>query len=191
NVYEPTPKTVQKTSVAWLHQFVFTTPDWLLYKNILNKIADPVNNPTTTIQNNVLNNLLSVMRLNRMLESSNRFGAPSYSVLELFSDLKAGIWQELQTGKKTDMYRRNLQKAYVDRMIALVSPAIPQPAVSGMFTISFGPNIKNTDLPSIARGHLSELLADIRSASKMTTDKLTKYHLLDLAQRIDVVLNPR
>lgn len=191
NVYAPTAKATQKAAVTWLHKFVFTTPDWLLDKNILNKITDPVTNNVGTLQSNVLTNLLSASRMSRMLESSSRFGAASYSVLELFADLKSGIWQELRTGKPIDMYRRNLQKAYVDRMIALMTATAPPLALGNAFTISFGPNTKNTDLPSIARGHLTELLATIRTASKQTNDKLTKYHLLDLEKRIDLALNPR
>ncbi|MBD0287225.1 MAG: hypothetical protein ICV79_17630, partial [Flavisolibacter sp.] len=58
-------------------------------------------------------------------------------------------------------------------------------------TISFGPNTRNTDLPSIARGHLMELQTEIRAAARRTSDRLSRYHLMDLAQRIDLALNPR
>lgn len=190
NVYAPTAKATQKAAVNWLHRFVFTTPEWLVDKTILNKITDPVNNNLGTLQSNVLSNLLSATRMSRMLESSSRFGTASYSILELFTDLKAGIWQELRTGKPITMYRRNLQKAYVDRMIALMGAA-SQPQQLSAFTISFGPNTKNTDLPSIARGHLTEILAAVRAASGRTRDKLTQYHLLDVAKRIDLALNPK
>jgi hypothetical protein len=192
NVYEPTPKAVQKNAVSWLHQHVFTTPQWLLDKNILNKIADPVNNNINTLQNGVLNNLLAVTRMNRLLESSNRFGNASYSILELLSDLKRGIWSELRTGRVVDVYRRNLQKAYVDRMIALMPSATQAPpATFGAITVSFGPNTRNTDLPSIARGHLMELQAELRTAMNRTGDKITRYHFMDLEKRIDLALNPR
>ncbi len=191
SVYEPEPKSVQKSAVSWLNQYVFATPAWLLDKAILNKITDPVSNNVGTMQSNVLTNLLSATRLSRMLESSNRFGASSYGILELFTNLKSGIWPELRTGKTSDMYRRNLQKAYVDRVIALMSSTTQPQQMSSGFTFSFGPNTRNTDLPSIARGHLTELLADIRAASRRTNDKLSRYHYMDLAQRIDQALNPR
>jgi len=190
NVYEPVAKSTQKEAVTWLNKYVFTTPVWLLDKNILNKIEAPVNNQINTLQSNILSNLLSAARLNRMLESSNRFGKASYSILELLSDLKAGIWQELKTGKTSDMYRRNLQKAYVDRLLALMTPST-QPVTTSAFIISFGPSTRNTDLPSIARGNLTDLLTELRTASKQTSDKLTRYHLQDLIQRIDLVLNPK
>ncbi|MFN2458409.1 MAG: zinc-dependent metalloprotease [Chitinophagaceae bacterium] len=191
NVYEPTPRATQKQAVSWLHQHVFTTPQWLLDKNILNKISDPVNNNINTLQSNVLSNLLSVTRLNRMMESVNRFGSNTYGVVELLSDLKNGIWQEIRTGRIIDMYRRNLQKNYVDRVIALLPSTTTPPQTTGAITISFGPNTRNTDIPSIARGHLRELQTDIRVAARRTNDKLSRYHLMDLDQRIEQVLNPR
>jgi hypothetical protein len=190
NVYEPTKKTIQKQAVSWLHKFVFLTPEWLLDKNILNKISDPVNNNINILQSGVLSSLLAVTRLNRMMETTNRFGKTSYSVLELFNDVKTGIWQELSSGRVIDMYRRNLQKNYVDRVIALISSP-PTPPTTGAFTISFGPNTRNTDIPSIARGHLVELQADIRGAARRTNDRLSRYHLMDIDQRIELALNPR
>ena len=190
NVYEPTLKATQKQAVAWIHTFVFSTPEWLLDKNILNKISDPVNNNINMLQSNVLSSLLSVARMNRMMESTNRFGEDSYSILEFFTDLKTGIWQDLRTGKVIDMYRRNLQKNYIDRVIALM-PITTTPPATGNFPTSFGPNTRNTDIPSIARGHLMELQADIRSAISRTNDKMSRYHLMDLVQRIDQALNPR
>jgi hypothetical protein len=191
NVYAPTPKATQRSAVNWLQQQVFTTPSWLLDKNILNKIAEPVNNNVNTLQTSVLSSVLSTPRLARMVESTDRFGSSSYSVLELIADLKAGIFSELRTGRATDMYRRNLQKAYVERMIALL-PA-DAPATPSAAPVSFVPvtNIKNTDVPSIARGHLTELLAEVRSAINRTNDKMSKYHLMDIAQRIDQTLNPK
>jgi hypothetical protein len=190
NVYEPTSRATQKQAVSWLHQHVFTTPEWLLDKNILNKISEPVNNNINTLQNNILSNVLAVTRLSRMSETSNRFGNNVYGVLELLSDLKNGIWSELSSSRSIDMYRRNLQKNYVDRVIALM-PSNTVQAPAGVFTIAFGPNTKNTDIPSIARGHLLELQSDIRNASRRTNDKMSRYHLMDLAERINQALNPR
>jgi hypothetical protein len=191
NVYAPTPKATQKSAVNWLNQQVFTTPTWLLDKNILNKITEPVNNNVNMLQTSVLSTVLSASRLARMIESTDRFGSANYSALELIADLKAGIFSELRTGKATDMYRRNLQKAYVERMIALL-PADATASASAA-PVSFMPvvNTKNTDVPSIARGHLTELLAEVRSAVNRTNDKMSKYHLMDIAQRIDQTLNPK
>ncbi|MGV3530200.1 MAG: zinc-dependent metalloprotease [Flavisolibacter sp.] len=190
NVYEPTPKAVQKEAVQWLQDQLFTTPEWMLDKNILNKISEPVSNSVSNIQSSVFTSVLAPSRLARMVEAESRYGNNAYSVTELLSDLKRGIWQELSTGRAVSLYRRNLQKTYVDRMISLL-PSTAAPTQSSGLVISMGVNTRNTDVPSIARGHLTELLANIRSAIGRTSDTMTRYHLRDLEKRIDLALNPR
>jgi hypothetical protein len=111
--------------------------------------------------------------------------------MELMADLKTGIWSQLRTGGATDIYRRNLQKAYVERMVELIpkegSPAITLAAAFGAAT----PRTINTDLPSIARGHLMELQAEIKRATPRTTDRISRYHLIDLDKRIENALDPK
>jgi len=182
SVYEPELKSKQKEAVQWLHSQVFETPQWLLDKNILNKIAEPVNNNVSSVQNNVLSNVLSTARLARMLETENRFGSETYSAVELLNDLKKGIWQELQSGSSISMPRRNLQKVYIDKLIGML-PQATATATSG--------NTKNSDIPSIARGHLTDLLANIRAATPRSKEQMTRYHLMDAMQRISLALNPK
>jgi len=110
----------------------------------------------------------------------------------MMTDAENGIWSELVTKKPIDMYRRNLQKAYVEALINLLDPS------SGMITISFGPssaiggaNVKSTDVVSIARAHLVALRSKILTAVPGTSDKLSKYHLQDVAERIKQALEPK
>ncbi|MDE3253500.1 MAG: zinc-dependent metalloprotease, partial [Bacteroidota bacterium] len=107
NVYEPTPKAMQKDAVNFLNKQLFETPTWLLDKNILNKISNPVGQETLErVQANTLNSLLDGQRLFRLVESSMRFGAGTYSLDEMMTDVRKGIWSELATKKAIDPYRR-------------------------------------------------------------------------------------
>ncbi|GAC1381533.1 MAG: hypothetical protein NVSMB45_06510 [Ginsengibacter sp.] len=191
NVYTPVPRAIQKEAVDFLNRQVFATPTWLLDPNILNKISSPVNDNVSSVQSNVLSNVLAGVRLSRMLETENRFGNITYNVPELFTDLKNGIWTELKTGSAISMPRRNLQKTSVDKMIALLPTTAPATIEIGRGGIVVTPNTRNSDIPSIARGHLTELFLEIRSAIPRTSDKLSKYHLQDEAQRIGLALNPK
>ncbi|MDQ2753375.1 MAG: hypothetical protein M3R72_10180, partial [Bacteroidota bacterium] len=57
---------------------------------------------------------------------------------------------------------------------------------------SFGnTNVKSTDVVSIARAHLVLLRSKIIAAIPGTTDKMSKYHLEDVADRIKRALDPR
>jgi hypothetical protein len=189
NVFEVTPKATQKEAVAFLHKQLFETPSWMLDKNILNRINSPVFEQISSVQDNALGSILSSSRLGRMITSSNRFDN-AYTMEELFSDLKKGIWSELPARKKIDYYRRNLQKSYVERMIALMTPTAPL-QLGGGITLSFGPDVKKTDISSMVRAHLSALRSEIVTAAPLIPDTMSRYHLQDLAERIKSALDPK
>ncbi len=194
DVYEPTPKNLQKDAVAFLNKQLFQTPTWLLDKNILNKFSNPVSAEMVgSIQNNILNSLISSTRMNRLAITANRFGADNtFSVEEMLTDTKKGVWSELVTKKPIDNLRRNLQKSYAETLINIINPA-PSGGVTLSFSFSpFGTaSIKNTDVPSIVRAHLTSLRSEILTAIPGTTDKLSRYHLQDVAERIRRALDPK
>jgi hypothetical protein len=185
DVYEPTPKAIQQEAVTFLNKQLFETPEWLLDNRILNKISNPVASELVgNVQSNVLNSLLSVARLTRMNTSSNRFGtAKTYAMDDMMDDVKKGIWSELTTHKPIDGYRRNLQKAYVEALIAIITPPTTPvaPAVTG----------RNTDVISVARAQLSSLKTQISASIPATADKMSKYHLQDVGERIKRALDPK
>jgi hypothetical protein len=195
DVYEVTPRNVQKDAVAFLDKQLFQTPYWLLEKNILNKISNPATTESVaTVQTNTVNSLLSSARLYRMTTLSIRYGtATSYGVDELIAELQSDIWSELKTGKTIEPLRRNLQKTFTEALIGLMNPtpAVLPSNLPRSLAFLFGGDIKNTDVPSIARASLNSLKAQISAAIPTTTDKLTKYHLQDVLERIKVALNPK
>ncbi|MEY3060231.1 MAG: hypothetical protein RL000_1583 [Bacteroidota bacterium] len=192
SVYEVTPKAVQKEAVAFINNQLFVTPTWMLDPKILDKISSPTGDQLGSLQDNTLGSLLSAGRLTRMTTSSKRF-PNSYDIAEMFSDLKKGIFSELSSKKAIDGYRRNLQKSYVDRMSALLgnAPAAGGITISMGGTISAGPDPKKTDVTSVVRAHLSSLRSEIQATIPATTDTMSKYHLIDLSERIKTALDPK
>ncbi len=191
-VYQPTPKSRQREAIAFLNTQLFQTPRWLVDTAILNKISSPSGGDAVgPIQTGVLSSLFSASRLNSLMQSANRYGEDKvYTVDDLLDDTRAGIWKELNSHKPVDFWRRNLQKTYVESLIALTNPTAPSINLPGL-VLFFGPNIKNTDLPSIAKAELSALKSRILAAIPLTTDRVSKYHLLDIADRIRKALDPK
>ena len=188
DIFEPTPKAMQKDAVAFLHKNLFETPAWLLDNSILNKINSPTADQLSSVQDGMMGSILSTVRLGRMINIANRF-ENTYTIDELFTDLKKGIWSEIPARKKIENARRNLQKSYVERMIALLNPS-STPAITGGFTITFGPDTKKSDISSLTRAHLSTLRNELVAAAPYFTDNMSRYHLLDVAERIKQALNP-
>jgi hypothetical protein len=193
-VYEEVPKTTQKDAVNFLNTQLFATPTWLLDKNILNDFSNPVGTEIIqSTQTRVLNSLLTSARLGRMISASNRFGKDAYNANDMITDVKKGVWEELISKKPIDNYRRNLQKSFVESLIALLPTTN---ASGGGFTISifgFAPSIdpKRSDISSIARGQLTSLQSEIKAALPGLNDKMSKLHLQDLVERLRVALNPK
>ena len=186
NEYEITPSAIQNEAVAFLNEQLFKTPTWLLDQNVLAKI-NPDNGVELikSIQDGTLSNLLSLDRMARLMETSSMNKA-NYSIDELMRDLKRGIFSELRTNTAIDVYRRNLQKAFVSKLIDAISLDKSATANFNGKTIV----MVNTDLPSIARGHLMELRSQLKAANATATDRLSKFHIADLVARIDKALNP-
>jgi GNAT superfamily N-acetyltransferase len=186
NEYEVVPSAIQNEAVAFLNEQVFKTPSWLLDQNILAKI-NPDNGVDLMkgIQDGTLSNLLSADRMVRLLETSSLSKA-NYSVDELLTDLKRGIFSELKSNSEIDIYRRNLQKGFVSKLIDAIS-------LDRNVVANFNGKrivIADTDVPSIARGHLIELRTQLKVASATATDRISKFHIADLVARIDKALNP-
>ena len=193
-VYEPTPRNLQKDAVTFLNNQLFSTPKWLLDQNILSKIRpDQGVNAILGIQESTLNSLLSGERMTRMIETNNRFSS-SYSVDELMTDIRSGIYSELKTKSPIDTYRRNLQKAFAEKLIAALAASGGSPALSipGFGQIQGAvADPKKSDISSLVRAHATMLKADIATALPLVTDKMSKYHLQDVLFRLTKALDPK
>lgn len=195
NQFEIVPKNLQKDAVNFLNKQLFATPSWLLDQNILAKI-NPENGVESikSMQDATLSNLLVGDRMVRLMEGSS-INKNNYSVDELMTDLRLGIFAELKSQASIDIFRRNLQKLFIDKVAALLNPgtaqvrSIPVGVTYGFKTRVV--NLNQTDLPSIARGQLLSLKDSLKVASAGTNDRLSKLHVLDLIARIDKALDPK
>lgn len=193
DVYEPTPKSIQQEAIAFLHKQLFETPTWLIDRDVLNKFSNPTGFETVSgVQVNVLNNLLSGSRLNRLSAGTNRFGDNTYTLVDMIEDVRKGLWSELTTKKAIDANRRGLQKAYAEALITLLDEKAFTNAQMGRGNVSVANSVfKNTDVMSVARAQLVSLRAQINAAIPGTPDKMSKYHLQDVSERIKQALEPK
>ena len=146
------------------------------------------------MQESTLNNLLAGDRMVRLFEGSS-INKNNYTVDELMTDVRNGIFAELKSNTPIDIHRRNLQKVFIDKVTGLLKPgnatvrSVPVGVTYGFNTRTV--NLNQTDLPSIARGQLVGLKASVKAAAARSTDRLSKLHLLDLAARIENALDPK
>ena len=194
-VFRPVPKARQKAALAFLTENVFTTPTWLEPEAITSRVG-PVTPSLETRQANVLTSLLSTARLARLAEAAESWPTQSYPLTEYLEDLRRAVW----TTNVADAQRRSLQRVYIERLGAIVSPAAPaspvQPGFGGgpQQTAPFltPANVPRSDMPALARSQLRAIRTQARiAAGAPAASTMARAHWQDLADRADAILEPR
>lgn len=184
-IFTAVPAKEQTTSLNWLLKNAFSSPEWLHQSKISRNIhhANYVES-VRNLQERHLNSLLSPDRMARLME--NEVNDVNYNALDMVRQLQRGIWSEVYSGSKVDIYRRNLQKAYLDRMDYLLNQK--QPTRNSRYGTPV--ELNQSDIRSIVRGELVQLQKQLKSARNRYANDLTRYHVDDAIVRIDNILNP-
>ncbi|MBC8754838.1 zinc-dependent metalloprotease [Kordia sp. YSTF-M3] len=191
-VYTHVSKDDQKRAMKFINDELFKTQDWLLDQNIFNKIQ--YSGSTERIrgtQVRTLNRILSLGRLARVMENETLNGNDAYAMLAMMSDLRKGIWSELPSGKTIDAYRRNLQRAHIDRLAYLMTAKNQRQFRGSDYVKSTALNTSQSDLRAVVRAELNTLKRNIRSAISRTGNTMSKIHLRDALERIELILDPK
>ena len=193
SVYSHVVKNHQKQCMKFLNDQLFKTPAWLINKDISNKIEfTGLIERIRKCQSNNLKKILDFARLARIIENNTVNDKESYSLIEMLNDLQSGIWSELRTSSAITVYRRNLQKAYIERMDYLINKK--QSEITGIekYTLKRTKvNINQSDIISVCRGKLEELKSQIKKRLPSYRDEYSKYHLKDMINRIDSTLESK
>ena len=190
-VYTHTPKDKQERAVQFLIDQAFETPEWMIEKDILNKVEHAgMVERIRRAQAGILSSLMDFSRLARVIENETLNGSEAYTILEMMDDLRGGIFTEAPRGIKVDTYRRNLQRAYLEGLETLMTEE--QERVNGRASRFFGytaVDVSQSDIRAVARGELNRLRNLIRRGASSARDTMTRYHYEDLLVRIDDILD--
>ena len=192
-IFTPAPRARQQAAVRYLLDNAFETPAFFLDVDVLRRIE-----PNGTVdrirqsQGQLLDGLFNDARMNRLVDQEALATATgtAYGLADLLHDVRVGLFRELASGAKIDIYRRNVQRNFVDLLgTKLLPPPPPPPAPP--FPGFVPPPPRPEEAKSLVRGELRDLDAAIAAALPRETDRGTRLHLQDLRYRIDRILNPR
>ena len=195
-VYEYTPAATQKEAMEFLNRQLFTTPKWLLDEKVLAQIDETPIQVVYRSQDAVLTRMVTAHTLNKLLAAEAADGASAYKVTDFFSDLNNSILTEIKNKQAIDVYRRNLQKLYINRLIEIIKPPAPSAAIlvlqagGGRRGGGVTRELPETDAISVAKGQL-RMINDMIKAAIPGADTMSGYHLQDLSDRITETLNPK
>jgi len=185
-VYDFVSKERQHEAMEFFNKQLFTSPLWLIDKNELAKFDNGVTlNRIKSVQTGTLNGILSPSRLSRMYDNEARNGEKAYTVANLFSDLRTGIFN----ANAPDAFKRNLQRDYIEDLKSLLNDE-PRPSQgSAVQLANFGAtpiNIVLSDIRPMIRAELKKINAGLPKGG----DAITSAHYADLHLRIKEALNP-
>jgi hypothetical protein len=187
-IYEYVEKDRMQRAVKFLNDEAFKTPTWMINQDILGRIENQgLTNRIIGAMTGTLNRVLDTQKMQRLLDYEAMKGNQAYKVSNLFADLRQGVWTELGTGRSVDIYRRGLQRGYVDRMGTFMVDA-PAPAGGFGGFGGGGVNMSTNDIRPLVRADLTRLRNELRNAGG---DAVTRAHYQDLVARIDAILDPK
>lgn len=185
SVYEVVPKAKQIEAMNWLQKNAFESPTWIVnVKTLQNTEFAGYTEKFRSLQVRQLNNLMTLGRVGRLMDNEILSG-DNYKALDFFKDIRRGIWKEAAAASNVTVYRRNLQRAYIDRMGYLMTEEIKPTDRSTIYY-----NVTQSDLRALVRGELSALRKSLVAAKAGAVNTETKYHYEDCIKRIDLILNP-
>ena len=192
DIYTHVAKSHQKNALNFINKELFSTPTWMIDKNIYAKTQfSGAIEKIGSVQTRTLYNILDSGRMARMIENQTMNGSKAYSLVAMFSDLRKGVWSELYTGKTIDTYRRNLQRAHINRLDYLLNTAKNQRGANRGYFKQSTVNIGQSDIKAMVRGELNRIKREIRAAISKAPNTTSRYHLQDAIARIDMALDPK
>jgi len=107
--------------------------------------------------------------VNRLSEAEAMYGIKAYRLVEYMDDLDNIMWTELADNTSISIYRRNLQRYYVERLTELSNTK------SGWDTRDVGP---------VTRNKLLDIRGRIEKALPRIKDAMTVYHLRYILEKL-------
>ena len=167
--YAPVPKDRQKRALNWLNDNLFRKPAWLVDVPYIFDITDRPDSQLYPYVRSTVSSLLNYQKLERMGQFAD-YGAGNYSPADYLDDLTGMVFEELYKGRKTDSWRRYLQRQYVSTALEIVG----------------GRPAEGTDARTLLLGKLTELQK--KTAKAKSSDTATQAHWQDLSKMIEKAL---
>ncbi len=167
--YAPVPKDRQKRALNWLNDNLFQKPSWLVDVPYIFDVTDRPDNQLYPYVRSTVSSLLNYQKLERMGQFAE-YGTGNYAPADYLDDLTGMVFEELYKGRKTDSWRRYLQRQYVSTALEIVG----------------GRPAEGTDARTLLLGKLTELQK--KTAKAKSSDTATQAHWQDLSKMIEKAL---
>ena len=181
----------QRRAVKFLNDYIFACDDFMLPADLINKLAQetrgdfsgtiyrrasidyPVHQTVLSVQESALSRLYTPVLLQRLVNNEARFaeGEPRYTLYDMFTDIRRGIWSEIVKPENVNSFRRQLQLSHLNRLINIYLS---------------GPNVYPLDARTLAANDLNVLEnAAAKAVKSSTIDGMTRAHFAEVVRQIE------
>jgi hypothetical protein len=171
--YFPNDADYQRKALGFLLEHALRTPAMFTDQAIVLRLtASGVAEKILAAQRRVIAGLVQPKRIQRMSEHNQFAEGESFTPVEMLRKLRRGLFSELgQPGTEIDVYRRNLQRAYVEHLAGFLKEPV-----------------SDSDLPALSRFELDQINRRLAEALTGETPALQRAHIQDLRARIEQAL---
>ncbi|MCH8126416.1 zinc-dependent metalloprotease [candidate division KSB1 bacterium] len=209
--FEPVSSKKQREAMEALKQHIFGREAFKFPPSLMRKLTPerfydfdfslyyvprvdyPIHDVVINLQNSALNRLYHPIRMNRMVDLGLYFenGHSMFSLAEMFLELRNTIWSEVEERASINSFRRNLQRAHLNKIIALVVKPTGAPYFSPASSQKpAGKTMPPGDAIALARADLKLLQEGItKSLNNSALDVTSRAHLEESLSRITAALN--
>ncbi len=191
--FEPVAEARQRDAMRFLAINAFQVPAMFLDEDILWRIesrgaVDRIRNAQTSI----IGTMLQPGKLNTLVEYEALTNGDTYTLADYLGEMHDALWGELAARRvDVDIYRRNLQRAFLDRVDAELNPSaqvLQQEQAAARFNPR--PPRWGNDVRAIFKAELRQIDQEAARAQSRATNEITRVHLADVRSEIQRILNP-
>lgn len=179
-VYRPVEKRMQKKAMEFLAAHLADSHNWLVPENILAKTGDRAESVIGKLYQSVFNRLLDRRVMTNLYYGEMVSGEKAYTMENLYEDLNSMVWGPMPSNKRAAMYKRLMQKYYVNALLDLYTGDRASSALLLPGTARFD---DNADILSMAYYQLVELQKKLASLRGAEADMAHYRYLSDLIDR--------
>ncbi len=181
----------QRDAIRYLLDDALSTPQWLVDPDVLNRIAMvDVTAPVVNSQKRILGEMLQPVRFRVLEDVESLTPGAGMSASGYLQTIQKSIFREAaQRRPKVDIYRRELQREYIDHLKAFSGEAQRFKNFGFMFSAAMTDLL--IDLRPAAIQGLKNLRSELASAEQRSHDTATRQHFAQLQREVEKILKIR
>jgi hypothetical protein len=168
-VFKIVPAQLQQDAVDFIRDNVLTPPFWLVDTTVLARVGRSPTQIISSVQEMVLRHLFNSGTFSNIAVGEAMYPEQAFRLIDYVDAVDDAMWTELVSNEPINIYRRNLQQRYVERIID----------VSG----ESGKDYRY--VAPLLQAKLIQIRKNVRRAANKTKDPMTEYHLRFLLSKLD------